>query len=98
MALLFMGVGPEEEFRGRVYGASDDDEEERRRRAFLEALATEGVLDCPAYDGWILALQDAGWVPSEPEFEPAEGGGRYARWRLTPRGRAALNSMKKVGT
>lgn len=89
MPLSFMGVDSPEEFRCRIYGAQDTDEDERQRRAFLDTLATDGVLDCPAYDGWIRTLQGVGWVPDVPEFEPAPGGGRYARWRLTARGHAA---------
>lgn len=87
MNLQFMGMGAVETFRGRIYGHAEAVEDERH--AFVKALATTGVLDCPAYDGWVRALQMAGWLPSEPEYEPAEGGGQHARWRLTPFGMEA---------
>lgn len=89
--LSFMGIGEPETFRCRVYGGAPEDP----RRAFIDALATTGVLDCPAYDGWIAALQERGLVPPAPEFEPAPGGGRYARWRLTELGRRWAAAKEK---
>lgn len=79
-------------FRGRVYGASD---EEDRRVAFLEALAGQGVIDCPAYDGWVAALQKRGWLPNAPELEAnPDGEGKVGRWRLTERGRAEWKAVR----
>jgi DNA-binding MarR family transcriptional regulator len=76
-----MGTDPPETFRCRIYGADRDD----KRVAFIRRLATDGVLDTPAYDAWIAALDARGWVTSE--METADGGGRYKRWRLTATGR-----------
>ena len=56
--LYFMGEGEPETFRARIYGG--DTEADKKRLAFLRALATGGVLDCPAYDSWIAALQKRG--------------------------------------
>lgn len=94
-SLRFMGVDPNPEtFRCRVYGQPEYDADEQERRAFLASLAVDGVLDCPAYDEWIAALQAAGWVPREPNYEPAPGGGRHARWRLTPKGHEMWRAMR----
>lgn len=90
ISLSFMGVCDPEPTRCRVYGSPLDEE---RRADFIRRLATVGVLDCPAYDGWIDALKVRGWVPSEPDYEPANCGGRYARWRLTPAGLVALRDI-----
>lgn len=95
--LRFMGVGPDEAVRGRVYGC-EPDRDEGERRGFLAALAAEGVLDCPAYDGWIRSLQARGWVPKEPEFEAAPESGRHARWRLTDIGRQEWDRRKGIET
>jgi hypothetical protein len=91
VTLIPMGIGEPETFRCRVYDGTPDD---TRQRSFLEALYTSGVLDCPAYDSAIGALQDRGWVPLEPEYEPAPGGGRYARWRLTEVGRRGWEAVR----
>jgi hypothetical protein len=80
--LVFMGEVPEV-FRCRVYEATDPDEEQRT--AFLYSLATEGVVECPAYDGWLAALKERGWV--DHVFVSAPGFGRYKRWSLSARGR-----------
>ncbi len=92
--LSFMGICDVEPFRARVYGLAEQD---RERLSFLRQLGTTGVLDCPAYDRWIQALQKRGWVPSEPDLEPVPGGGRgnHARWRLTPAGMLALARLEK---
>jgi hypothetical protein len=61
---------------------------------FIVTLATTGVLDAPVYDKWVAALQERGWLPKEPEFEPApDCNGRYARWRLTEQGREACREL-----
>lgn len=93
--LQFMGVEAPEAFRGRVYGSAGEDSAELQREAFVKALETTGVIDCPAYDPWVLALQDRGWLASEPELEPAPDGGHHGRWRLTPRGRAELRGLDR---
>lgn len=85
--LMFMGEVPEV-FRGRVYadvGTGEPDE----RVAFVQELATTGVLDCPAYDAWVAAFQDRGWLPESPDYENTPDG-KVARWRLTLVGRLAL--------
>jgi hypothetical protein len=88
MAFLdFMGQGILEEVRCRVYGGSNEPEDERV--IFLNELATVGVIDCPAYDVWVAALQDRGWLPAKPELEQnPDGPGKIGRWLLTPKGRA----------
>lgn len=82
MKLLFMDEGPAEEFRGRVYVPRGEQEEERW--AFLDRLATEGVIECPAYDGWLTALEQRGWVYWEAERAPS--GGYHRRWHLSQLG------------
>lgn len=89
--LRAMGIGEPEEFRARIYDIEEDD----GREAWLRALTTTGALDCPAYDPWVKALQERGWLPAEPEYEPAPGGGRHARWRMTERGRRELAERSK---
>jgi hypothetical protein len=88
-SFLFMGnvSGLSETFRCRVYdGATTEDD--RERRAFVERLAGPGVIDCPAYDSWVAALQARGWLPERPELEAnPEGPGKVGRWLLTPLGR-----------
>lgn len=86
MATLFpMGDETEPEtVRCRVYGGECEDE----RAAFVERLAREGVIDCPAYDPWVAALQARGWLPAAPDLEPnPDGPGKVGRWRLTDVGR-----------
>jgi antirestriction protein ArdC len=47
-----------------------------------------GVVDCPAYDGFVAALQGRGWLPLEPELDGnPDGEGKIGRWRLTDKGR-----------
>ena len=83
--LRFMGQDDPEEVRCRVYDGSDD--QEAARRAFLENLAGPGVIDCPAYDPWVAALQEREWLPRAPDLEPnPDGPGRIGRWRLTAKG------------
>lgn len=85
-SLLFMGEGDPETFRCRIYGAADEPDE---RAAFVEQLAGPGVIDCPAYDPWVAALQARGWLPESPVLEPnPDGPGRIGRWILTDKGRA----------
>ncbi|NBC16389.1 MAG: hypothetical protein GVY18_03630 [Bacteroidetes bacterium] len=84
--LSFMGVDPPEAFRCRIYGADPDDE----RDAFVRRLASHGVLDAPAYDGWTAALDRRGWVTAS--YERCKGG-RHKRWRLSEAGRIELRRM-----
>lgn len=94
VALSFMGVGEPETFRCRVYGGDvTRDQNEVERRAFVQRLATAGVIDCPAYDEWIAALDARGWVAYRMEPNPA-GEGRVKRWRLTDVGRVAWEEMQ----
>lgn len=93
--LYFMGV-PEmaETFRCRVYG-DEVTAEDRERAAFVDRLAGEGVIDCPAYDPWVAKLQERGWLAAQPELEPnPDGPGRIGRWRLTAHGRAEWSRMR----
>ena len=83
-----MGVGDPEEVRVRVYGG-EVDPEDAKLAAFVDRLAGEGVIDCPAYDPWVAALRSQGWLPAGPRLEPnPEGPGRVGRWLLTPHGLA----------
>lgn len=93
--LFFMGeTSMREVFRCRVYDAGET-EDDRPRADFVERLAGEGVIDCPAIDPWVAALQGRGWLPAEPELEPnPDGPGKLGRWRLTPEGREAWAAMK----
>lgn len=85
--LNYMSQGILEEVRCRVYGGDNQDQDEERRSNFVRALATIGVVDCPAYDDWVTALQERGWLPERPELEPnPDGPGKIGRWRLTPKG------------
>lgn len=82
-----------EAFRCRIYGTEDSDE--AARVAFVERLAAEGVIDCPAYDGWVAALQARGWLPPRPELVPnPDGPGRIGRWKLTEHGRTEWAAMR----
>lgn len=90
-ALLFMGEQPEE-FRCRIYGAFDVKDE--RKRAFVEALAGDGVLDAPAYDNWVMSLRERGWIDA-PKQEPAPHGGYFVRWKLSDKGRREWAAMKE---
>jgi hypothetical protein len=98
-ALIPMGVaGAEpEHFRCRIYGdAPEPREAEAARVAFLELLAGEGALDCPAYDGWVAALQARGWLDDAPALEPdPDGPGRVGRWCLNEHGRAAWAALRE---
>ena len=90
--LRFMGVGEPETMRARIYGAADPDEV--ARVDFVRQLAGPGVIDCPAIDGWVAALQERGWLPPRPVLEPHPNGcDKAGRWFLTPAGRAALPSL-----
>ncbi len=89
--LLFMGLEHEKEVvRPRVYGGAD--RTDQQLRAFMHALATTGVLDCPAYDQWIERLDAREWLNSAMEPRP-QGDGRHRRWRLNAAGLAALAEM-----
>ncbi len=91
--LIPMGVGEPETFRCRIYGGEDD--AERERAAFLDQLAGAGVIDCPAIDPWVAALQGRGWLPATPALEPnPEGEGKIGRWTLTDKGRAELAQIR----
>lgn len=84
--LLPMGVGEPETFRCRIYG-DDPTTNDEARRAFVERLAGDGVIDCPAYDGWVANLQKRGWLLERPELEANPNGpGKVGRWRLTAKG------------
>lgn len=86
--LYFMRI-VEEHVRCRVYGA-EPTEDDQARTAFVDRLAGEGVLDCPAYDSWVEVLQRRGWLDAQPELEPnLDGPGKVGRWRLNATGRAA---------
>lgn len=63
--LRFMGEGPVEQFRCRVYGGIPP--AELARRAFMKSLACDGVIECPAYDAWLSNLKDRGWADFEEE-------------------------------
>jgi len=95
VTMLFMGVSEPETFRCRVYGCDAEAEEERQRLTFVKALAGEGVIDCPAYDGWVKALQGRGWLPEQPDLEAnPDGSGKVGRWRLTAKGLEATEAMR----
>jgi hypothetical protein len=80
-ALRFLDLdGQDEVFRCRVYGAENDTE----RQAFMRRLAGDGVLEAPAFDGWLDALDARGWATWTAEPVP---GGHVRRWRLTEMGR-----------
>ncbi len=87
--LYFMGdPAAREEVRARVYDASSDPDE-AARRVFVEQLDGPGVVDCPAIDPWVAALQARGWLPAQPALEPnPDGPGKIGRWHLTDLGRA----------
>lgn len=93
-ALSFLGVGEPDYFRCRVYGGDvARDANELERHAFVQRLATTGVIDCPAYDEWIAALDARGWVAYRMEPNPT-GEGRVKRWRLTDVGREQWEGMQ----
>lgn len=95
VTMLFMGVGEPEAFRCRVYGCDAEADEERQRLTFVKQLASDGVIDCPAFDGWVKALQGRGWLPEQPDLEPnPDGSGKVGRWRLTAKGLAATEAMR----
>jgi len=90
--LHFMGMrGHVDNVRCRVYGGQSDTKDEAKRLAFLRACASSGAVDCPAYDGWVSALQSRGWLPETPALEPnPDGPGQIGRWKLTDEGRKEL--------
>lgn len=91
--LSFMGVQEPEEVRCRVYGGEDGDGDEARAR-FVRQLAGPGVVDCPAFDTWVAALQARGWLPASPDLEPnPDGPGKIGRWRLTLVGLDAVTGL-----
>lgn len=96
--LHFMTPESEPEMvRCRVYDGSSQSEAavEAQRVAFVTALEQAGVVDCPAYDPWVEALQARGWLPAEPDLEPnPDGPGRIGRWRLTEFGRLEWSKIK----
>jgi hypothetical protein len=85
--LSFMNRCDPEEVRCRVYdGTTSDsdhvDPDEAKRREFVTELVGPGVIDCPAYDNCVAALQARGWLPPTPDLEPnpdGQGWGRMAR-------------------
>lgn len=85
IALQFMGEGEPEFVRGRVYGA--ESAEDTKKRALLTAMANAGVIECPAYDNWLAALEGRGFAAGELEPAPEYGpGAKVMRWRLTDAG------------
>lgn len=85
--------GTPEAFRCRIYDTEDSDE--AARVAFVERLADDGVIDCPAYDAWVAVLQARGWLPPQPELElNPDGPGKIGRWKLTEAGRAERVAMR----
>lgn len=89
--LRFMGRGDPEPFRCRIYGDVSDDD--KARAAFVERLGTVGVIDAPAWDTWIDALDAAGWLHGSLEPNP-EGDGYIKRWTLSDYGRAEWAQLK----
>lgn len=88
--LLFMGETPET-FRCRIYSGAEAHDP---RVEFIRSLSRYGVIDCPAYDGWVTALQERGWLPMEPDLEPnPDGPGKIGRWLLTDKGREEAHSL-----
>ena len=89
---LFMGQPDHvESVRCRVYDATEEDP----RAAFLRECEGPGAVDCPAYDQWVAALQERGWLPANPELVPnPDGPGRIGLWKLTPRGREEWAAIK----
>jgi hypothetical protein len=92
--LIFMGRHEDpEQVRCRIYDGEDKDE--AKRVSFVNELAGPGVVDCPAYDPWVAALQGKGWLAPTPELEPNQDGpGRIGRWRLTDLGREEWRRMQ----
>jgi hypothetical protein len=91
--LIPMGAGEPEAFRCRIYGAAEDPDEAKRRE-FVAQLAGPGVLDCPAIDPWVAALQERGWLPEAPVLEPhPDGIHKAGRWYITAAGRDAWAAM-----
>lgn len=89
--LMFMGVMPDEEPRCRIYDATGQKPAVDHRLVFLRTCAGPGAIDCPAYDGWVEALQARGWLPKRPELERnPDGPGSIGRWFLTDAGREGL--------
>ena len=86
-----MGRADLEAFRCRVYGSPDTDEEQRR--AFVDALAKDGVIECPAYDSWLGALEERGWIEGVLEPNP-NGPGYVKRWTLTEGGLVFWTKIK----
>ena len=92
--LIPMGIGEPEVVRCRIYGAAED-HDERARLDFVRQLAGPGVIDCPAIDPWVAALQARGWLPEAPALEPnPEGEGKIGRWTLTDKGRAEFARLE----
>jgi hypothetical protein len=90
--MLFMGEGKPEAFRCRIYDGSERKPDPRAD--FVRLLAREGAIDCPAYDGWVAALQGRGWLAAAPELEPnPDGPGKIGRWRLTGIGRKEATAI-----
>jgi hypothetical protein len=92
--LRFMGSHDphwRETFRCRVYGY-EPDEQDRKRVALVRQLATDGVLDCPAYEQAMAALEERGYATMALEPNP-DGPGRVGRWRLTEEGLAYVRGL-----
>lgn len=88
VTLSFMGHCAPEEFRCRVYTGADQPEGiERKRRNFVAQLAEDGVIECPAYDNWLLALEERGFAFGALVEAPEHGpGAKVKRWYLTGAG------------
>lgn len=91
--LLFMGEHEEHDIRCRVYDGTSASEVDPRL-AFLRTCASEGAVDCQAYDRWVEALQQRSWLPERPELQPnPDGPGKIGRWRLT---QAGLDGLAQI--
>lgn len=84
--LLFMGQPDHvDSVRCRIYDGTD---REDPRVEFLRKCEGSGAVDCEAYDQWVAALQERGWLPAKPELVPNPDGPRkIGLWKLTPLGR-----------
>lgn len=93
--LLLMGERCDDAVRCRVYDGTGEHDE---RLTFVRTCAGSGAIDCPAYDGWVAALQERGWLPGSPQLVAnPDGPGRIGLWLLTDLGRAETEEMRREG-
>lgn len=94
--LLFMGEPEcEDAVRCRIYDGTGEHDEQL---AFIRTCAGPGAIDCPAYDDWVAALQERGWLPARPKLERnPDGAGKIGRWLLTDLGRSETEQMRREG-